>query len=499
MKIAIIGSGVSGVAAAKALGRLGHELTLFEKSDRVGGVWAVAYPGVHLQIMSELYCYPDFPWPFEHDDYPSAEEVLRYIHAAMTHFGIKAELNSEVRKLTPDGDGWLVEVATPDGLQTKQFEAVIVATGNYTGEKAEIGIEGRDKFKGEVLAPNDIGDYASLKGKRVAVVGFGKSAIDMLHFSLGHARELHHVFREARWLLPAALLGMSSSRLSTQRISSAYSPSWVYPDPALKRQIERFPSSVSVNTTISDTLIRLSNGLFGIGKSAAARARLALVNPTYPVHRQLRGTLVPQSYFPAIASGAIEPHRSAVEAFTEEGLRLADGTHLDCDVVVLALGYKPPAMPFLPQEILTEIAAEPDGLQLYRHILHPRMSRLAFIGFSQNPMLIPTSHISSIWFDAVLRGDLELPSPEAMEASSRKVRDWKRANTIFEPSRGYFIGSHLHNYLTVLLSDLGLRTQRKRNKISDMFGTYTAADYATILDEYEGLRGTRRTVLPLDT
>ena len=84
MRIAIVGSGVSGIAAAKTLGRLGHDVTLFEKSDQVGGVWAVAYPGVHLQVMSELYCYPDFPWPFKHDEYPSAAEVLRYIHAAMT-------------------------------------------------------------------------------------------------------------------------------------------------------------------------------------------------------------------------------------------------------------------------------------------------------------------------------------------------------------------------------------------------------------------------------
>jgi hypothetical protein len=86
-----------------------------------------------------------------------------------------------------------------------------------------------------------------------------------------------------------------------------------------------------------------------------------------------------------------------------------------------------------------------------------------------------------------------------MEASARRVRDWKRANTAFEPTRGYSIGSHLHNYLAVLLGDLGLRPQRKRNKISDMMGTYTAADYATLVDEYEKLRGTRRKALPLDT
>ena len=317
MRIAIVGSGVSGIAAAKTLGRLGHVVTLFEKSEQVGGVWAVAYPGVHLQVMSELYCYPDFPWPFKHDEYPSAAEVLRYIHAAMAHFGVTARLRSEVRALTPNGTGWLVEVATPEGVVTEPFDAVVVATGNYTGEKAELGVPGREAFKGQVLTQHDIADFSSLDGKRVAVVGFGKSAIDMLDFSLGHARELHHVFREARWLLPRTLMGMSASRLSTQRISLAYNPSWVYPDAAVKRQIEQFPASISINSAVSDFLIRLTNGLFGLGKSAAARARLALINPNYPMHRQLRGTLVPKSYFPAVARGAIEPHRAAVEAFTE--------------------------------------------------------------------------------------------------------------------------------------------------------------------------------------
>ena len=223
MKIAIVGSGVSGIAAAKTLGRLSHDVTLFERTGRVGGVWAEAYPGVHLQIMSELYCYPDFPWPFEHDPYPSAEEVLRYIHAAMEHFGITAQLNSDVRKLTPDGDGWLVEVATPEGIKTSAFGAVVVATGNYTGEKAELDVEGREAFKGEVLTQHDIADFAALDGKRVAVVGFGKSAIDMLAFS--------------------RVMRGSCTMCSAKRAGCCPRRSWACPRHACRRNASRPPTA----------------------------------------------------------------------------------------------------------------------------------------------------------------------------------------------------------------------------------------------------------------
>ena len=61
MNIAIIGAGITGIAAASILNKAGHRTTLFEKSDKVGGVWAVGYPGVYLQNTAYQYTLAEFP------------------------------------------------------------------------------------------------------------------------------------------------------------------------------------------------------------------------------------------------------------------------------------------------------------------------------------------------------------------------------------------------------------------------------------------------------
>jgi dimethylaniline monooxygenase (N-oxide forming) len=499
MKIAVIGSGVSGIAAAKTLGKLGHQVTIFDRSSRIGGVWAEAYPGVHLQVLSELYCFTDFPWPFKHADYPSAAEVMRYIEAVVAHFKLDIRLEHEIVKLHETIDGWSIEMRAPEAVKTVHVDAVIVATGNYTGEKSDIATDGRERFAGEVVTQHEIGDFSRLAGKRVIVVGAGKSGIDMVTFALEHASEVHHVFREARWMIPAELFGMATSRFSTRRITNAYNPSWVHPDPWLRWVLKAHPYATHIDAALTGFLVRLANGFYKPGRNAEARARLRLLRPNYPMYRQFRGTLVPPSYYPGIASGAIMPHRSTVTGFTDDSVLLADGSKIACDIVIFAIGYKPPALPFLPEPVRSQIAAEPDGAQLYRHIVHPRLKRLAFIGFNHNPMHIPTADMSSLWTDAVLRGDLLLPSPDEMEASTARISAWKRANTLYEPTRGYFVGTHLHNYLDVLLGDLGLKSQRKRGRIVDAIGAYTAADYRGIIEEYAAHLGTPRKLLPFDT
>ena len=126
-------------------------------------------------------------------------------------------------------------------------------------------------------------------------------------------------------------------------------------------------------------------------------------------------------------------------------------------------------------------------------------SGVFFIGYSHNPLHVPTTEMASLWADAVLRGDLQLPAVDDMAQSAERVAAWKRKHTNFEPSRGYFVSTHLHNYLDVLLGDIGLRSRRKKNSFGEAMQGYAAADYATIIAEYEAVRGTPRTAMAFDT
>jgi cation diffusion facilitator CzcD-associated flavoprotein CzcO len=499
MRVAIVGCGVSGIAAAKVLKRLGHEVVLFERSSEIGGVWAVAYPNVRLQNIGDHYRFTDFDWPFKHDEHPSAAEVMKYLRAAVEHFGLDVRLAHNVTGLSETADGWTVEVATPQGTRAEAFDWVVAASGHYTGEKTEMALPGRDKFRGIVMTERDLRDAAVFDGKRVAVVGLGKSAIDMATFAKGRARQVHQVFRAARWLMPRRLLGKHIAYVSTSRLSTMFEPAWVYPTRLVRFLHKWSPLGVRINSKITDWLVRREEGFTRRHVDRDAAARMALLNPQYPVSAQLRGTLAPDGFFAAIADGSITPHLASATGFTEEALLLDDGTSIAADIVILAIGFKTPDLPFLPPDIRAAMAENPDGTQLYRHVLHPRLKRFGFAGFNHNPFHIPGVEVGMTWLGAVMAGDIVLPSPDEMEASTHRVRDWKRKHTIFEPTRAYWVSNRFHNYLDTLLMELGVRPWRKRNPFAEIFAAYEPADYAGIVEEYERARGKPRRTLPLDT
>jgi cation diffusion facilitator CzcD-associated flavoprotein CzcO len=499
MRVAVVGCGVSGIAAAKVLKRLGHDVVLFERSSRIGGVWAVAYPNVRLQNTADHYRFTDYDWPFARDQHAKATDVLAYLDAAIAHFGLSVRTSHNVVALHELPEGWRVDLETADGARSEEFDWVVVAAGHYTHEKPTIPLPGRDKFRGVVMTERDLRDAAIFDGKRVAVVGLGKSAVDMATFAKGRAKEVHQVFRAARWLMPGKLLGQDIALMTASRLSTMFEPAWVYPTRLVRFLHKWSPLGVRINGWITDWLVRREEGLTRRYADKAAAARMALMNPQYPVSAQLRGTLAPDGFFDAIADGSITPHLASATGFTEDALLLDDGTSIRADIVILAIGFKTPDLPFLPPDVRAAMAENPDGTQLYRHVLHPRLKRLGFAGFNHNPFHIPGVEIGTTWMAAVMAGDIILPTPDEMEASTHRVRDWKRQHTIFEPTRAYWVSNRFHNYLDTLLMELGVRPWRKRNPFAEIFAAYDPTDYAGVIEEYERARGKPRHTLPLDT
>ena len=499
MRVAIIGSGVSGIAAGKVLKRLGHDVVLFERSGKIGGVWAVAYPNVRLQNIGDHYRFTDFDWPFPHDEHPLATDVMRYLEAAVAHYRLDVRLEHNVTRITETSEGWLVDIETPTGTSTEAFDWVVAASGHYTGEKPEGALPGRESFRGTVMTERDLRDASIFDGKRVAIVGLGKSAIDMATFARGRAKEVHQVFRAARWLMPRRLLGTHIAYVSTSRLSTMFEPAWVYPTRLVRFLHKWSPLGVKINSWITDWLVRREEGLNRRQADKAAAARMALMNPKYPVSAQLRGTLAPDGFFAAIADGSITPHLASATGFTEDALLLDDGTSIPADIVILAIGFKTPDLPYLPPDVRAAMAENPDGTQLYRHVIHPRLKRFGFAGFNHNPFHIPGVEMGTVWMAAVMAGDIILPTPDEMEASANRVRDWKRQHTIFEPTRAYWVSNRFHNYLDTLLMELGVRPWRKRNAFAEIFAACDPTDYAGVVEEYERARGKPRHTLPLDT
>src|ERR1700712_2975018 len=109
MRVGIVGAGVAGLCTAKILSRLGHEVTVYDRTPDVGGVWSSTrrYPGLSTQSVRDTYAFSDFPMPDHYPEWPSGEQVQEYLADYVRHFGLAPllPLGTEVRAAVPDGDG----------------------------------------------------------------------------------------------------------------------------------------------------------------------------------------------------------------------------------------------------------------------------------------------------------------------------------------------------------------------------------------------------------
>jgi dimethylaniline monooxygenase (N-oxide forming) len=499
MRIGIIGAGISGIAAGSVLQRDGHEVVVYERSEAPGGVWAETYPKVTLQNIASQYHISDFPWPFEPDLHPTAEQIRRYIAAAIEHFDLDLRLGHAITALEelPDSRGWRITGQHAGEEFAHEHDFVLVAVGQYTQPKAEVELPGREQFAGRVLTEREIDSPQLFAGKRVAVVGFGKSAVDIATLASGaKAASVTHVFRTPRWLLPVYLFGIvHASHAVFSRAGAVMMTSWAQPNRAeaflhgpLGPMVDKFWASMA-------EVFWLQTRATALGRGAAAAERLRRLRPRHPMIRDMRSALAlePRGYFRAVAAGQIEPLHAEVLGFTSAGLRLRELEHdaeheLDCDMVVLSLGSGSPVFPFLPAKYRALLEGEPDGPQLYRHLVHPRIPRLAFTGYNHGFLHIPLVEVGALWIAALLAGELELPSVAAMEATIERVRAWKREHVTFEPSRGCAVSTRHQQVLDIMLQDLRLSPYRKSNPLAEVFLRYGAADYAGLLDEHKRRR-----------
>ena len=485
MRVAVIGSGISGIAAARIMTRLGHEAVVYERHSRIGGIWAHAYPDVRLQNIAEHYRFSDFPWPFAPDLHPNADQIMRYLEAAAAHYGLDIRLSHEVTAMTELADGWQLGIASASGVEGERFDHVVVAVGMFGDRRSEVPLLGRALFKGSVITEREVRDLDALRGKRVAIVGFGKTAVDLASMAAERGAIVHHVFRRPHWLSPRVIAGRQLADIVTARSSTAVLPSWVHVSEKEKRLHAR-KGQIAAYWRITEFLMRMTTGLHRFHLSRTARAGMRELEPGSKPSFELCavGALAPDTYYPLVRQGAIVPVRGAVAGLYEDGIVIADGRRIEADVVLLAVGWKGPSFSFLPEPYRQMMTGEPDGTQLYRHMLHPSIPRVAFAGYNHGFLHMPFVEVSMVWYGAVISDALALPPPEEMAASAGRVAAWKRANWISKPSLAYNIGTHVHHYMDVLLMELGLNPHRKRSARAERREPYGPVDYAGVVEEF---------------
>jgi cation diffusion facilitator CzcD-associated flavoprotein CzcO len=202
-RIAIVGAGFGGIGMAIALQRAGiTSFEVFERADRVGGVWREnTYPGAGCDVPSPLYCFSFAPNPQWPRRYAKQASILAYLEHCVAEYGLgdRISLGTEVTRarFSETDNRWWLTVAG----QTREFDVLIGACGQLS-EPSTPRFPGIERFTGHSFHSADWDHAHDLRGRRVAVIGTGASAIQFVPEIASEVAQLTLLQRSAPFVLP---------------------------------------------------------------------------------------------------------------------------------------------------------------------------------------------------------------------------------------------------------------------------------------------------------
>jgi cation diffusion facilitator CzcD-associated flavoprotein CzcO len=393
--VGIIGAGVSGLTACKALADFGVPHTCFEASDDVGGNWyfqnpngfSSAYRSLHIDISKPSISFRDFPMSERYPDYPHHTHIFEYLSDYADAFGLREHIRFDSRvqraERVPEG-GWRVTLAAEgDGEEEdgggERFDALLVCNGHHWSPRRPAY---PGTFDGPQIHSHDYIDPRTpldLYGKRVLVVGIGNSAVDIVS-ELARKTISDTVFlstRSGAYVVPKYLFGKPTDQV-------------VKPNPLVSAGLQRRMGRV---------LQRVINGRMEDFGLPTPNHRFLDAHPT--VSSELLGRLGAGD---AVAKGD-------VQELMGDRVRFADGSVETLDAIIYATGYNI-SFPFLDPEL---VSAPENALPLYKRMFKPGIDDLAFIGLGQAiPTIFPFAELQSKLAARWLSGDWAPPSDEQM-------------------------------------------------------------------------------------
>src|SRR5262245_3346757 len=242
----LIGAGISGLTAGKALSDWGLPYTCFETSDDIGGNWyfrnpngaSSAYQSLHIDTSRDGVSFRDMPMgPHEFPDYPHHTQILGYLHRYAEAFSLRDRIRFETpvkHAERKDGGGWKI---TLDDDSVEEFDFLIVGNGHHWNPRYP---DFPGSFDGETIHGHHyIGpsDPLDLYGKRVLVVGIGNTAVDVTSelSRKGVAEKVFISTRSGAWVMPKYFLGRPLDTLAkvNPRISLRFQRLMARPLPRL--------------------------------------------------------------------------------------------------------------------------------------------------------------------------------------------------------------------------------------------------------------------------
>lgn len=333
ISIAVVGGGIGGIGAATMLKRAGyHDVTVFERNAGLGGVWHTnTYPGAACDVPSHFYEFSFAPNPDWSRRYAPQAEIKAYLERLVRDEGVERafRFNTTVRSATWNDNGqWVLDTSGGEHVA----DVLIAACGQLSTPKYP-DIQGLEGFQGPAFHTANWRHDVDLTGKRVAVIGSGCSAAQVVPAIQPVASTIDAYQRSPGWTMP--------------RMDFEYSD-------RAKRLFRRFPvlqrlDRKSVQAIMEFGAIAMTRRQWLLAPLKAAgrrRIRKAIQDPALrkavtPTDQfGCKRVMVSDDWYPALAKPNVRLIAGGAARITPQGVVGRDGAERAADVLVLATGFK---------------------------------------------------------------------------------------------------------------------------------------------------------------
>lgn len=330
----MLGGGMSGLCMGIRLKQSGiQDFVVLEKAEQVGGTWREnTYPGIACDVPSHLYSFSFDLNPDWSHVYSGGEEIQAYCEACVPKYGLESHLRlgTEVSELRFDAGVWKVRTRA---AETFTADLVVSALGGlHVPNMPEFA--GQDNFNGRLFHSAEWDHDCDLSGKRVAVIGTGASAVQIVPEVAKIAKSLTVFQRTPGWVVPRndrAYTSGEKDRLHKFPLYKYLVRLWIY------LQLEVRVAGLTKHSLFGKLMKQA--GLKFIASQVSDPDLKRKVTPSFEMG--CKRILVSDDYYKTLSEPHVSVETSPVKRMVANGVETDDGETHEFDVIIPATGFKP--------------------------------------------------------------------------------------------------------------------------------------------------------------